>query len=153
SEPLPLPDAFAVMATVLADSEAALAEGQFRVRLSGGSGPPGARLLGRFCHGDEHLTTFVREYVAAEERLRPHAIFAEIVHLPDGRIGNPLLRPLLRDWELPYLGCSGAPSERQISLDDLRVSVREGRVVLRSQRLGREILPRLTSANAYANSQ
>src|SRR5262249_27571029 len=43
----PLPDALAVMATVAAASEAALASGVFQVLLHGVSGPSGARLLGR----------------------------------------------------------------------------------------------------------
>jgi thiopeptide-type bacteriocin biosynthesis protein len=151
TSPQPLPDSLGVLATIMAPSEAALAAGDFRIRLAGGGGPPGARLLGRFCHGDERLTALVRDYLAREERTHEGAIFAEIVHLPEGRIGNTLLRPLLREWELPYLGASGAPPERQIPLGDLMVSVRGGRVVLRSRRLGREIIPRLTTAHNYGD--
>ena len=150
-EPLPLPDSLAMRARILAESEAAIASGRFRVLVSGGGGPPGARIIGRFLHGDPRLSELVREYVAAEEGLRPEVIFAEIVHLPDGRMGNTLLRPVLRGWELPYLGVSGAPVERQIPLDDLFVTVQGSRVVLRSRKLSREIVPRLTTAHAYRN--
>ena len=48
------------------------------------------------------------------------------------------------------LGRSGAPPERQLALDDLRVSVVGERVLLRSRRLGREIIPRLTMAHNHA---
>lgn len=145
----PLPDAFEVLAAVAADSEQALAEGHFRVHLSSAGGPPGARLLGRFCHADAKLEEAVRKHLREEEALHPGARFAELVHLPEGRVGNVLLRPVLREHEIAWLGSSGAPREAQVPLSDLRVSVVGGRVVLRSERLGCEIHPRLTTAHHY----
>ena len=150
AEPPPLPDAFAVMATLAADSADALAKGDIRVLLKSVWGPPGATLLGRFCHGDEALCRDVEGLLRAEEALEPDAVFAEIVHLPEGRIGNILCRPVLREYDIPFLGRSGAAAERQIPVDDLRVSVVGQRVVLRSARLNREVLPRLTSAHNYS---
>jgi lantibiotic biosynthesis protein len=143
----PLPDAFYVMATVAAESDRAIAQGAFRVLLQGVDGPPGALMLGRFCHADRALHEFVRAHLRAEEACRPEQLFAEIVHLPDGRTGNILCRPVLREYEIPYLGRSGAPADRQIPVTDLLVSVRNDRIVLRSRRLGREVVPRLTTAH------
>jgi thiopeptide-type bacteriocin biosynthesis protein len=145
----PLPDAFYVMATVAAESDRAIAQGAFRVFLQHLYGPSGAVLLGRFCHADQTLLQFVRGHLRAEEARRPERVFAEIVHLPEGRIGNILCRPVLRDYEIPYLGRSGAPADRQIPVTDLLVSVRDGRIVLRSDRLGREVVPRLSTAHNY----
>jgi hypothetical protein len=48
-EPPPLPDAFALVATVAAASPEALERGDFRVVVRGADGPSGARLLARFC--------------------------------------------------------------------------------------------------------
>lgn len=149
-DPQPLPDSLSVMARLAAPSQAALEAGDYRISLSGASGPSGANLLGRFCHGDEALTAEVRALLQAEEACRPDAVFAEVVHLPEGRIGNVILRPLLRGYEIPFLGRSGADPEHQIPVDDLRVSLRDGRIVLRSARLGREVLPRLTNAHNYS---
>jgi lantibiotic biosynthesis protein len=143
----PLPDAFYVVAKVAAESDSAIAQGSFRVFLQYVDGPPGALMLGRFCHADQTLHEFVRAQVRAEDARRPEQLFAEIVHLPDGRTGNILCRPVLREYEIPYLGRSGAPTDRQIPITDLLVSVRNGRIVLRSQRLGREVVPRLTTAH------
>jgi thiopeptide-type bacteriocin biosynthesis protein len=143
----PLPDAFYVVATVAAESDRALAQGAFRVLLQYVDGPPGALMLGRFCHADQALHAFVRAQLQAEEARRPEQVFAEIVHLPDGRTGNILCRPVLREYEIPYLGRSGAPADRQIPVTDLLVSVRNDRIVLRSRRLGREVVPRLTTAH------
>jgi thiopeptide-type bacteriocin biosynthesis protein len=151
--PPPLPDAFAVMATVGAASEAALARGDFRVLLAGTSGPSGARLLGRFCHADPQLCRLVAEHLQAEEVLQPDAVFAEIVHLAEGRLGNILARPILRGYEIPYLGRAGVPAERQIPVTDLLVSVAGERIILRSARLGRRVVPRLTSAHNYHATQ
>lgn len=143
----PLPDAFYVVATVAAESDRAIAHGAFRVHLQGVDGPPGALMLGRFCHADQTLHELVRAHLRAEEARRPEQLFAEIVHLPDGRTGNILCRPVLREYEIPYLGRSGAPADRQIPVTDLLVSVRNDRIVLRSRRLGREVVPRLTTAH------
>lgn len=148
-KPEQMPDAFNVMAKVVAESPEALAEGRFGLYVSGGSGPSGANLLGRFCHGDPELTRVVEAFLRAEEAYRPDAVFAEIVHLPEGRIGNVILRPTLRAYEIPFLGRSGADPDHQIPITDLWVSVRQGRVVLRSRRLGKEVLPRLTNAHNF----
>lgn len=149
-EPPPLPDAFAVSATLVASSAEAVARGEFRVLLEGTHGPSGARLLGRFCHIDPLLGEHVVRHLEAERDFTPGAILAEVVHLPEGRLGNVICRPVLREYEIPFLGRSGALPDRQIPITDLRVSVRDERVVLRSARLGKEVIPRLTSAHNYS---
>jgi thiopeptide-type bacteriocin biosynthesis protein len=149
--PLPLPDAFAATAMVAAAGAPALARGKFRIFLDGVHGPSGARLLGRFCHGDPELCRHVQEHLRAEEALQPDAVFAEIVHQPEGRLGNILARPVLRAYEIPYLGQSGVPAEQQLPVTDLLVSVQNEEIVLRSARLNRRVFPRLTCAhNFYA---
>ncbi|HEY6929878.1 MAG TPA: lantibiotic dehydratase [Thermoanaerobaculia bacterium] len=146
---LPLPGAFAVTATLAAANEEAVARGDFRVLWNGCDGPSGARLLGRFCDADPELLGFVKRHLRAEEALEPRAVFAEIVHLPEGRLGNILFRPVLRDFEIPYLGTSGAPEERQIPITDLFVSVSGREIHLRSAHLDRRVIPRLTSAHNF----
>jgi thiopeptide-type bacteriocin biosynthesis protein len=141
ARPAAVPDAYSALITIAGGDELA-------IRLHGASGPSGARLLGRICHADPAVAERVREHVAREEALRPEAIHAEIVHLPEGSTGKLIARPLLRAHEIEFLGRSGAPDA--IALDDLVVSVRGERIVLRSRRLGREVLPRLTSAHNYA---
>jgi class I lanthipeptide synthase len=146
AEPVPPPEVFQAMITL-----ARTADGELRVGLGSVGGPPGATLLGRFCHSDPALHDMVTVNLAAEHALRPHVVFAEVVHLADGRLANISARPVLREHEIVYLGRSGAPAERQLALTDLLVSVREGRVVLRSRSLGREVVPRLTNAHNFVN--
>jgi lantibiotic biosynthesis protein len=135
--PLPLPDALAVFATMLEDG----------IEVQAVTGPSGAELLGRFCHGDPGLHEAVRAHLRAEEAHAPGAVFAELVHLPEGRIGNILARPVLRDYELVLLGRSGAPTDRQLGVDELTLRLDGERLVLYSPRLDAEVRPRLTTAH------
>jgi lantibiotic biosynthesis protein len=144
-----LPDSFQAVAMLGAASEEALTAGDFRVWVRTAFGPSGARLSGRFCHADAEIERLVSEQLRAEEALDPDAVFAEVVHVGPGRIGNVSSRPVLRDWEIPYLGVSGAPRDRRIPLDDLLVTVEGQEVVLYSARLRRRVVPRLTSAHNY----
>lgn len=143
-EPVRFPDAFSTMIRV-----AGTTDGELDVLFEGTGGPSGARILGRFCHLSSEIDVMTRAHHAAEEALYPEAVFAEIVHLNEGRIGNILCRPVLRAHEIVYLGVSGAPREGQITLDDLLVSVRGDRITLRSRRLNREVIPRMTTAHNY----
>jgi thiopeptide-type bacteriocin biosynthesis protein len=143
--PPPLPPALAAIVTLAGDPNGSSP----RIVLQGASGPSGATLLGRFCHGDPAVRDAVRAHLAAEEALDPDAVHAEIVHLPEGRLGNILLRPALRGHDIVYLGRSGLPREQQIPVTDLMVSVSGNRFVLRSAQLGRRIVPRLTSAHNF----
>ena len=115
-----------------------------------GGNPSAASLLGRFAHGDKEILNIIRDIVEYENEVMQGKILAEIVHLPQSRIGNIILRPTLRDYEIPYLGKSGLPTECQISLSDLKVSVKNNRVILRSERLNKEILPRMSTAHNYS---
>ena len=145
------PDATVAMGTLVAASAEAANEGDFQFFLQAANGPSGARMLGRFCQADPELRRHVEQHLREEESLDESAIFAEVVHLPEGRTGNILSRPLLRRCEIPFLGRSGADPESQIPVQDLLVSVEEGRVVLRSKRHGCRIVPRLTSAHNYVS--
>lgn len=147
--PAPLPGAFVALVRIAAPSEDALDRGDFRIVLDSAGGPSGARFLGRFCHADPELRRLVEDHLRAEEAREPDAVFAEIVHLPERRTGNVILRPLLREYEIPFLGESGAPADRQIPVTDLLVSVRGGEICLRSERLGRRVIPRMTTAHNY----
>ena len=142
----PLPDSCAALAYVAAASDEALDRGDFQVRVHG-IVEGGVNPLGRFCHGDPLLHHHVTSHLRAEEALDPDAVFAEVVHLPEGRPGNIILRPALRAYEIPYLGRSGVPRERQILLRELMVSVVEDRVILRSRSLGKRVIPRMTNAH------
>ncbi len=147
ANPLPLPDAFLVMGALFGGPGP-----QHGFYVQSAFGPSGANLLARLCHADGRLAEWVQAHVNAEEALHSGgAVFAEIAHLPEGRVGNVVCRPVLRRYEIPLLATPGVAVDRQIALSDLTVSVHNGRIVLRSQRLGVEVLPRLTSAHNFVS--
>jgi len=137
SAPPAMPDALSVTASLLPDG----------IELHGADGPSGAQVLGRFCHGDARLHAAVVAHLEAEESHAPGVVFAEVVHLPEGRIGNILARPVLRQYELVLLGRSGADADRQLGVEELTVRLEGQRLVLYSARLGAEVRPRLTTAH------
>lgn len=143
----PLPSTFAVYGSIAATGAAAIDSGDFTVRVDGIAGASGARLFGRFCHTSPELQSRVQDYITNEHE--DGCVYAEIVHIPEGRLGNVVCRPLLFDYEIPLLGRSGAPAERHLALDDLHVSVIGDEIVLRSRRLNRRVIPRLTNAHNY----
>ncbi len=147
-----LPGAFSIRASIVARSMAAVREGDFRIYLLSGVGPSGATLLGRFCHADPELECHVRNHLRQEEANDPDAIYAEVVHLPEARIGNILCRPVLRDYEIVYLGRPGSHPDRQIAVSDLLVTVtQDEQILLYSRRLKKRVIPRLTTAHGFSN--
>lgn len=137
-----LPDTIAVMCSQIS-------ENKLYIRSIGGSS--GANLLGRFCHLDAGIENFVREVTEYEQQNAPDVIYAEISHLPESRIGNIASRPAIRDHTLHYLS-NFDRNETNISISDLMLSVRDGRLILRSKKYNKEIAPRLTCAHNYSLS-
>lgn len=113
-------------------------------------GPSAANILGRFAHADEGINRMVCDITHTEQENDPAVVYAEIIHLPESRMGNILLRPVFRDYEIPYLAKSALDHEHQISLQDLVVSVKNGKVLLRSKRLNKQVLPRLSTAHNFS---
>lgn len=145
-----LPDSMFLFGSLLAKSTGDLDAGHFQFLLNSISGPSGANLLARFCHGDKQLESTVKETLAKEEELNSEEVFAEIVHLPDGRAGNVVMRPTLRSYEIAILTKPSVEDDYSIRLSDLTVSINKGKVILRSKKLKKRIIPRLTNAHNYA---
>jgi len=145
-----MPDSICMMAKINAASAEAIDNGHYTITLQPPSGPSGGNLLGRFCHLHPEIERLTRSTLAAEETHHPDAVFAEIVHLPESRIGNILMRPVLRKYEIPYLCGSTLDEEFQIPVSDLLVGVEGNKVVMRSKRLNKEIIPRMTTAHNFS---
>ena len=146
ADPPLLPPDLAAFATLAATAPDAVARGHFTLHLPLADAGA-ARLLGRFCHADPALHDAVRAHLRTAEAADPGALHAELVHLPEGRIGNILLRPVLRDWEITYLGHSGAAQDRQLPASDLLLQEQDGRLELWSARHARRVVPHLATAH------
>lgn len=114
--------------------------------------PSANNLLGRFAHGHSGIHQLINHITRQEEIHNPDVIFAEVVHLPENRLGNILLRPSFRKHEIPFVSVSSRPQEDQIPLDDIIIRVRNGKVYLYSKKMEKRIVPRLSSAHNYSNN-
>lgn len=144
-----LPLTFSVMGKIVDFDEDALKP---IFQLYGLTGSSAANLLGRFCHMDKSLMDYTKKITKKEQDLRKDVIFAEIIHLPESRTGNVIMRPVLRDYEIPYLAMPGVEKEFQILPEDLIISVKNDRIILRSKRLNKEIIPRLSNAHNFVDN-
>jgi hypothetical protein len=145
-----LPDSISMLFKVYGKSVSDVDAGNYRIFLHAPSGPSGGNLLGRFCHLHPEIEMLTREVLDKEAAHFPDCIYAEIVHLPESRIGNILMRPVLRPYEIPYLCGSALDRAFQIPVTDLLVGVEENRVVLRSRTLGRQVIARMTTAHNFS---
>lgn len=148
----PLPSGLAVLGALMKDTTAGLAaDAAWQFRLDTALGPSCATLLGRFAHCDPKLRAHLMALMSREQSQRSDAILAEIVHRPPGRASNVAVRPRLREYEIPVLCRSGAPSTYQVALRDLwlSLSLEDNQLILTSQRLGRRVVPRLGNAHNY----
>jgi hypothetical protein len=109
------------------------------------------KLFGRFCNGNTAIHNLTKEIIKKETSYHSDKILAEIVHIPESRTGNILRRPVLRDYEIPYLSNSGVPTAYQIGLDDLMISIKNNSIILRSKKLKKEVIPCLSNAHNYSN--
>ncbi|BBN83225.1 lantibiotic dehydratase [Pseudoalteromonas sp. A25] len=138
------PSSFAAMLSVFEDDSK-----NPIIKFNGCYGPSSANLLGRFCHLSESLKEQVIDELAKEQAHSPDVIFAEVVHMPEGRPGNVIARPHLREYEIVFMADSSLDDEYQIPLSDLHVWVESQQVKLWSKRLNKQVVPRLSSAHNY----
>lgn len=123
-----------------------------RFYLNSLGGNSAAALLARFSSSNKALEAKLLETTAYEQSCFPDAVLAEIVFLPETRTGNVLSHPPLYAYEIPYITLSSGNAENQLPVDDLLVSVTaEGKVTLRSKKLGKKIIPRLSNAHNYGS--
>lgn len=91
--------------------------------------------------------------IAEQEQLQnQNVIFAEIAHLCNLHTANINRRAHFYEYEIPVLTGSVLHPSKQIQLSDLMVSVRDGKLVLRSKKLQKTIIPRLSSAFNYSRN-
>ncbi len=124
-----------------------------QIILKSAGGSSGANLLSRFAYLDKNIENLVKRITKQEQLISSNKILAEIVYLPESRIGNVLYRPHIREYELLLMSSSDLSEKKTIPVSDLMISFRDNRLILRSKKLNKEILPRLTTAHNYRNNK
>lgn len=145
SKRIELPPSFSVVFQILNETT-----NQLYIEQVGGSSA--LSMIGRFTSLDEDIYTLGKGIADQEASYSPSVIFAEIIHLPDDRMGNILFRRPLRSFEIPYLAKASVNKDCQISVNDLFISIKDNNIVLRSGTLNKIIVPRLSSAHNYNSS-
>lgn len=138
-----IPVTFSVMIEVLNDDQIVL--------ISSGN-VSAAKLLGRFCNSNADIHSLAKQIIEKENEYQDDKILAEIVHIPESRTGNILKRPNLREHEISYLCKSGVSNEKNIDLNDLFLSVRSNRIVLRSKKHNKEVIPCMSNAHNFTSN-
>jgi len=129
--------------SVAATSCAAIDAGDFSVIVGPGLGASSAgRGLGRFADllGAPALSA-LRTIAEAEAGLAAGSTIAEVVYQPKrDRSANVAIRPNVRGAEIAFSAPAGVPSEQVVPLDELVVSVRDGRFAIGWPAAGVEII-------------
>ncbi|WP_430908658.1 lantibiotic dehydratase [Maribacter sp. 2-571] len=148
SEKNPLPDSIACMFSILGK----LDNGGHLIHLLPSGGSSAVNILSRFAHGNFEINDLIKRICSFEEELNKDLLIAEIVHLPEARTGNILLHPAFRKYEIPYLAKTSVDKQETLRVDDIMISVipGENRILLRSLKHNKFILPRLSNAHNYS---
>ncbi|WP_256006826.1 lantibiotic dehydratase [Pedobacter deserti] len=133
------PPSISVMFRITADQ-------QLLLEYAGGSSA--INLAGRFSH-HSGIRSALKQITSIEQSTNSEVIFAEIVFAGSRSTDAINSRGHLRDYEIPVLSASSLPEDQVIHLNDLFVRLVGDRLVLRSKRLNRTVIPRLASAYNY----
>jgi hypothetical protein len=146
-----LPGTISMLVQILGKNAGNQSRRNMHIKSAGGNSA--INLAGRLAYLDQELEGCLKEMACLEQHHYGDAILTEIIHLPEERTGNVLLRPILRPYEIPFLARASVDPEYCLSLNDLMISVKDNKVLLRSLKLDRYIIPRLSNAHNYSLSR
>jgi len=135
-----------IFGSIIASSNVELDKGNYKFLGKHLYNYSAGRMLGRFASGDPVLKGKLSQLTLDEENINDKFIVAEVLHNPGGHALNVAMRLNLRKYEIPINCSPSVDPEHVISLDDLLVSIENGRVTLRSKLLNKEVLPQMTNA-------
>lgn len=135
-----------IFGSIIASSTNELDQGNFKFLAKQLFNYSAGRMLVRFANGDQLLNDKITQLVREEETINDKFVLAEILHNPGGHASNVVIRPSLFKYEIPINCAPSVNKDYVILLEDVMVSVRNDRVILRSKKLNKEILPQITNA-------
>lgn len=124
----------------------AKSDGKMFITSAGGA--TAAHYIGRFMSNDKELMAFGDKISEVEKTLFPEKILAEVTHLATYKGGNIAMRNIQRDYEISIFGNTSTKAKK-IRLNDMLVSVIGDKIMLRSKKLNKEIIPFLSCAQNY----
>lgn len=110
--------------------------------------------IARFSHISPAITKLNEEIAQKEKDYYSEDVIASINHWPHTRLGNVILRPSVRDYEISYIECSRSEDKTQkIYLKDIYISIVNNNIVLTSPAIDGYIIPRIDNAHSYSYSR
>jgi thiopeptide-type bacteriocin biosynthesis protein len=110
---------------------------------------PAIKTIARFSNLNTQINDSCLKLTKEIESINSNIIFAEVCYLPEGKLGNVILRPAYHQYEIPLLTPSKQDNENQIHLSDLYIYMESNEIRLFSKRLNRRIIPRITNAHNF----
>ncbi|HEY9487175.1 MAG TPA: lantibiotic dehydratase family protein, partial [Chryseosolibacter sp.] len=114
------------------------------IESAGGINAPA--LMGRFTLVNDDFGEAAKDMARQLELQNPDIIFAELLHLADPHVDNINRRESIYHYELPITAVSALPAKQQLELSDLYISIENNLAILYSEKHGKRVIPRLTSA-------
>lgn len=150
NQELPETDTFQALFSIIGQDTG---EGQQKLELHAMGGGSAINLISRFALADSTTNQVTQEIVRFEKDQKPDGVVAEIAHLAEDRLGNVILRPEMRDYQIPFLSRS-VNNKTRLPLSDLTISIDKASntVILKSVALNCKIYPRLSNAHNYLTS-
>lgn len=119
-----------------------------KIAIISAGGSTALHYIGRFTSNDIEFTKFGNEITKTEELLFPKNLLAEILHLPHERAANVSLRKVNRKYQITILA-KPVKASNIIELKDILISVKDDKIILRSKKNDKEIIPFLSSAQNF----
>lgn len=141
-----VPDSFTVMISLNSLEK----EGKHEeyINLIGGTGSTAINIFSRFTHIDQTLETISKDISEVEDKLNSDSIVAEFIYMPSHtRMGNIMQQSSKRKYYIPFTGGYPKNSDNLIYVDDLMLSIKDDKFIIRSKSLNKEI--KIKSTNAY----
>jgi thiopeptide-type bacteriocin biosynthesis protein len=138
-----LPPSLAVLFTKAGD----------KVILDNTGGASALSLTGRFSVFSADVERLCKETAVEEIAMNPGVIFAEVHQLSDNHVDNINRRVPLYDHTITINTFPAVAGQQEIALSDLLLSVREGELVLESEKLKKRIMPRLPTAYNFHHNE
>lgn len=107
-------------------------------------------MAGRFTFADDNILQHCRTNASTEQDANPDVLFFDIAYTAESAVDNVNRRRAIYDMQLSILDYD--TTAQPLTLDDIRVSVLDGEVILRSEKYHKRLIPRLASAYNYTRS-
>lgn len=114
------------------------------------SGNSSLNLIVKFANADQSLKKTIDEIVLLERDLED-CIDAELLHVPENREANILLRKIDRQYEIAFL-TKNSNEKKIISIDDLFLKIVDDTLILKSKSLNKRVKIYNTSAHNFQNN-